>query len=288
MLFGTGLVDTPDDFGNQGSMPSHPELLDWLAVEFRQSGWDVKALLKNIVMSSTYRQSSKITPEMRQTDPNNRLLARGPRYRLPAEMVRDNALVASGLLVKKIGGPSVFPYQPDGLWAETTSGRHLTQYIPDDGEGLYRRSLYTFWKRTSPPPGMTTFDAAMRTHPVVGREATSTPMQALHTLNDPIYMEASRKLAERMMKEGGENLGDQITFGFRAATSRRPNDRELELLTDLYEEERSTYSEEPTLADELLSVGETTVDSELDSVELAARTIVASAIFNLDETLTKE
>ena len=288
MLFGMGLVDTPDDFGNQGSMPSHPELLDWLAVEFRESGWDLKALLKTMVMSATYRQSSKTTPQMRQSDPNNRLLARGPRYRMTAEMIRDNALVASELLVRKIGGPSVFPYQPDGLWAETTSGRHLTKYTPDEGEGLYRRSLYTFWKRTSPPPGMTTFDAAMRSHPVVQREATSTPMQALHTLNDPIYMEASRKLAERMVREGGQTLDDQITFAFRAATSRRPNDRELQLLTDLYEEERSTYSEEPSLADELLSVGEAPVDSELDSVDLAARTMVASVIFNLDETLTKK
>lgn len=288
MLFGTGLVDTPDDFGNQGSMPSHPKLLDWLAVEFRQGGWNLKSLLKTIVMSATYQQSAKTTPEMRQSDPSNRLLARGPRYRLPAEMVRDNALAVSGLLVQKIGGPSVFPYQPPGLWAETTSGRHLTEYTPDDGDGQYRRSLYTFWKRTSPPPGMTTFDAAMRSHPVVQREATSTPMQALHTLNDPIYMEASRQLAERMMREGGQTLADQITFAFRAATSRRPNDRELKLLTDLYEEELRTYSDEPSLAGRLLSVGESSVDSELDSVNLAARTMVASAIFNLDETLTKE
>ncbi|MEX0904244.1 MAG: DUF1553 domain-containing protein [Balneolaceae bacterium] len=288
MLFGTGLVDTPDDFGNQGSMPTHLELLDWLAVEFRQGGWDVKSLLKTIVMSATYRQSSKTTPMMRQEDPVNRLLARGPRYRMTAEMIRDNALAASGLLVGKIGGPSVFPYQPKGLWAETTSGRHLTEYTPDEGEGLYRRSLYTFWKRTSPPPGMTTFDAAMRTHPVAGREATSTPLQALHTLNDPIYMEASRKLAERMMKEGGEAIEDQVTFAFRVVTSRSPNDREITRLADLYEQEYIIYQEEPSLADELLSVGESPVDSELDSAELAARTIIASAIFNLDETLSKK
>ncbi len=287
MIFGTGLVDTPDDFGNQGSMPSHPELLDWLAVEFRESGWDVKHLLKTMVMSATYRQSSVITPQMRDLDPNNRLLARGPRYRLPAEMIRDNALLASGLLVDKIGGPSVFPYQPEGLWEETTSGRHLTTYYQDTGENLYRRSIYTFWKRTVPPPGMTTFDAAMRTHPSVQREHTSTPLQALHTLNDPIYVESSRLLAERMLKEGGDNLDDQITFAFRAAVSRKPNLQELEILRELFDDELQTYSSEPELAELLLQTGEFPADPQLDPVEVAARTIVASAIFNLDEALTK-
>lgn len=287
MIFGTGLVDTPDDFGNQGSMPSHPELLDWLAVEFRESGWDVKHLLKTMVMSATYRQSSVITPQMRDLDPNNRLLARGPRYRLPAEMIRDNALLASGLLVDKNGGPSVFPYQPEGLWEETTSGRHLTTYYQDTGENLYRRSIYTFWKRTVPPPGMTTFDAAMRTHPSVQREHTSTPLQALHTLNDPIYVESSRLLAERMLKEGGDNLDDQITFAFRAAVSRKPNLQELEILRELFDDELQTYSSEPELAELLLQTGEFPADPQLDPVEVAARTIVASAIFNLDEALTK-
>ncbi|MCC5907837.1 MAG: DUF1553 domain-containing protein [Balneolaceae bacterium] len=287
MLFGTGLVDTPDDFGNQGSMPSHPELLDWLAVEFRESGWNLKELLKTIVMSATYQQSSIIAPDMLERDPNNRLLARGPRYRMTAEMIRDNALLASGLLVDEVGGPSVFPYQPDGLWEETTSGRHLTEYFQDSGENLYRRSLYTFWKRTVPPPGMTTFDAAMRTHPTVQREATSTPLQALHTLNDPIYVESSRLLAERMLKEGGESIDEQITFAFRAAVSRKPNERELLILTELFEEEYQTYKSEPELAEELLKTGEYPADPELDSVEVAARTILASAIFNLDETLTK-
>lgn len=287
MLFGIGLVDTPDDFGNQGSIPSHSELLDWLAVEFRESGWDLKHLLKTMVMSATYQQSSVITPDMLDMDPNNRLLARGPRYRLPAEMIRDNALLASGLLVDIVGGPSVFPYQPEGLWEETTSGRHLTHYIQDSGDNLYRRSLYTFWKRTVPPPGMTTFDAAMRTHPTVQREATSTPLQALHTLNDPIYVEASRLLAERMIKEGGETLGEQITFAFRVATSRTPGDHEIRILKELFEEELLTYKNNPELADILLNLGEYPADSELDSVEVAARTILASALFNLDETLTK-
>ena len=287
MIFGTGLVDTPDDFGNQGTIPTHPELLDWLAFEFRESGWNLKHLLKTMVMSATYRQSSVITPEMMEFDPNNRLYARGPRYRLPAEMIRDNALLASGLLVDKIGGPSVFPYQPAGLWEETTSGRHLTTYYQDTGENLYRRSLYTFWKRTVPPPGMTTFDAAMRTHPTVQREHTSTPMQALLTLNDPIYVESSRLLAERMLKEGGESLDEQIIFAFRAAASRKPNGQELSILMSLFEEEYQTYKNDPGLAEQLLKVGEFPADPGLDPVDVAARTIVASAIFNLDQTITK-
>lgn len=288
MLFGEGLVDTPDDFGNQGSLPSHPELLDWLAVDFRENGWDVQNLLKKMVTSATYRQSSKIPSELYERDPQNRLLARGPRYRLPAEMIRDNALASSGLLVDEIGGPSVFPYQPEGLWEETTSGRHLTEYKQDEGESLYRRSLYTFWKRTSPPPGMTTFDVAPRSHPTVKRGHTSTPLQALNTMNDPIYIEASRLLGERMMKEGGETLEDQIIFAFRAATSRFPEESELDMLLELYEEELQIYQEEQDKAEELLEVGEYPSDPEMNSSELAAKTIVANTIFNLDETLTKK
>lgn len=288
LFFGEGLVETPDDFGNQGALPTHPELLDWLAVRFRENGWDIRELLREIALSRTYRQSSVTTPEMRESDPRNRLLARGPRHRLPAEMIRDNALAVSGLLVEKIGGPSVFPYQPEGLWEETTSGRHLTEYVQDEGEALYRRSLYTFWKRTSPPPGMTTFDAAMRTHPSAQRQETSTPLQALHTLNDPIYIEASRHLAERMMKEAGGELRDQISFAFRAATARYPRQEELDLLTALYEEELQVYREDPDSAVAFLQVGDSPFDRELDSPELAARAIVAGTILNLDETLTKE
>ncbi len=288
LFFGTGLVNTPDDFGNQGSMPSHPELLDWLAVSFRENGWNLKELHKIIVMSQTYRQSSALNPEILERDPQNRWLSRGPRHRLSAEMIRDNALATSGLLVDGIGGPSVFPYQPDGLWEETTSGRHLTEYIQDEGESLYRRSLYTFWKRTSPPPGMTTFDAAMRTHPTVQRQTTSTPLQALHTMNDPIYVESSRLLAERMMKEGGDELHDQITFAFRAVTSRKPANPEIDILTALYNDELASFSAEPERADKLLSVGDFPADETLEGHELAARTIVASTILNLHETLTKE
>ncbi len=288
LFFGEGLVNTPGDFGNQGSLPSHPELLDWLAVTFRENDWNVKDLLKQIVMSRTYRQSSVVPPELQELDPQNRLLARGPRYRLPAEMIRDNALAASGLLVPEIGGPSVKPYQPEGLWEETTSGRHLSEYIQDEGESLYRRSLYTFWKRTSPPPGMTTFDAAMRTHPTAKRGHTSTPLQGLNIMNDPQYVEASRMMAERMLNEGGDHLDEQIKFAFLALTSRSPKPVEVEILRGLYHEELNRYKEEPDKAKELLKIGEYPADDTLDPDEVAARTIVASTILNLDETQTKE
>jgi hypothetical protein len=288
MFFGEGIVDTPDDFGNQGSLPTHPELLDWLAVTFREGGWNIKELHKMMVMSGAYRQDSVTSPEIREMDPQNRWLARGPGHRLTAEMIRDNALLASGLLVSGIGGPSVFPYQPEGLWEETTSGRHLAEYIQDEGESLYRRSLYTFIKRTSPPPGMMTFDAAPRTHPVVARQSTNTPLQALHTMNDPIFVEASRLLAERMIKEAGENLRDQIDFAFRAATARRPTDQETDVLTGLFERQLSFFRESPERAEALLKTGEYPVDHSLDLPETAARTVVANTIFNLHETLMKE
>lgn len=288
IYFGNGIVDTPGDFGNQGSLPSHPELLDWLAVTFRESGWDLKALHKNIVMSNTYQQSAVITKEKLQEDPANKYLARGPRFRMSAEMIRDNALAASGLLVEEVGGPSVKPYQPEGLWKEKTSGRYLPEYIQDHGDSLYRRSLYTFWKRTSPPPFMTTFDAPGRSHMSLKRGKTSTPLQALFTLNDPQFVEASRLLAERMMTEGGRNLESQIAFAFKAATSRTPEEQEIELLSELYREELEAFQAEPLRADSLLGVGEYPVDDNLDTTQLAAGTIVASTILNLDETITKE
>lgn len=288
MYFGNGIVDTPGDFGNQGSLPTHPELLDWLAVTFRESGWNLKALHKNIVMSSTYQQSAVMTEEKLAADPSNKYLARGPRFRMSAEMIRDNALAASGLLVEKVGGPSVKPYQPEGLWKEKTSGRYLPEYIQDHGDSLYRRSLYTFWKRTSPPPFMTTFDAPGRSHMALQRGKTSTPLQALFTLNDPQFVEASRLLAERMMTEGGENLESQISFAFKAATARTPKEQEIQLLSELYREEFEAFQAEPARADSLLGVGEYPVDNNLDTTQLAAGTIVASTILNLDETITKE
>ncbi|MEX2397839.1 MAG: DUF1553 domain-containing protein, partial [Balneolales bacterium] len=288
MLFGQGLVDTPGDFGNQGSLPTHPELLDWLAVTFMDNGWDLKHILKKMVMSATYQQSSDITPELQEMDPANKHLARGPHFRLPAGMLRDNALSVSGLLVDEVGGPGVRPYQPKGLWAETTSGRYLPEYIPQSGDSLYRRSLYSFWKRTSPPPSMTTFDHPVRDVSRFKRSNTSTPLQALVTLNDIQFMEASRLLGERMMENGQDSIENQITFGFKAATARAPREDELKLLLDLYDQQLLNYKENPEEAEELLTVGEYPANTDLPPAELAASAIVASTMLNLYETITKE
>ena len=286
--FGKGIVTTPADFGYQGALPSHPALLDWLSVEFVESGWDIKALQKLIVTSSTYKQSSVVRPELDDVDPLNALLARGPSSRLTAEMIRDNALAASGLLVRKVGGPSVKPYQPPGLWIEkgTFSAKLLT-YEADEGEGLYRRSLYTFVKRTSPPPSMIAFDATDRSVCTVERQATSTPLQSLILMNDPQYVEASRVLAERMQKEGGEVLSDQITLGFRLLTGRFPNTREAELFEAMFAEELERYQADPEEARSLLSVGDWERDPELDLARTAALAMVASTMMNLDESYMK-
>ncbi len=224
MYFGAGLVKTVEDFGSQGEWPSHPELLDWLATEFVRTGWDIKAMQKLIVTSATYRQSSKTTPELLQKDPENRLLARAPRLRLPAGAIRDQALAVSGLLVEQLGGPSVKPYQPAGLWKEL-SGQ---DYVQDKGDKLYRRSLYTFWKRSSPPPSLMNFDAAGREACVVRETRTNTPLQALDLMNDVTYLEASRKLAERVMKERRTSAEERIALAFRLATARPPTPREAD------------------------------------------------------------
>lgn len=288
MFFGEGLVATPDDFGNQGSLPTHPELLDWLAHAFMESGWDVKALQKMIVMSAVYRQSSRVDADMLARDPGNHLLARGPSYRLPAEMIRDNALSASGLLVKKIGGPSVKPYQPQGLWEEKGVFSHfLLTYETDKGDGLYRRSLYTFWRRTSPPPSMTIFDAGSRYMCTVERQTTNSPQQALVLLNDPQFVEASRVLAERMMKEGGKDAAGRISYGFRLLTSRMPAENELNLLLKLFREELENYRNDRKGALALLSVGEHKRDASLDVPTLAAHSVLASVIMNHDQSYTK-
>jgi hypothetical protein len=291
LLFGRGLVESTDDFGNQGSMPSHPELLDWLAIRFRDSGgrqsdWDVKGLLRLLVTSATYRQSSVATPEQREQDPSNVWLARGPSYRLPAEMIRDNALAAAGLLNDSVGGPSVKPYQPEGLWKQLAT-RNVTEYVPDTGDNLYRRGLYTIWKRSSPPPSMTSFDASDKYLCTVKRQKTNTPLQALVLLNDPQYVEAARLLAERMMREGGEQLEEQIRYGFKVLTSREPDDRELDLLKQLYQEEQRVFSAEPIRADSLLAVGEHPRDTSLPADRLAALTIVANTLVNYDEAVYK-
>ena len=285
MYFGTGIVKTVEDFGSQGEWPSHPALLDWLAVEFRESGWDIKHMQKLIVTSATYRQSSRLRPELEQKDPENRLLGRGPRVRLPAETVRDQALAASGLLVEKIGGPSVKPYQPAGLWKELSGAE---EYPQDHGEGLYRRSLYTFWKRASPPPSLMNFDAAAREACVVRENRTNTPLQALNLMNDVTYLEAARKIGERMMKEGGQTPAQRIAYGFRLITSRRPGEKELGVLIDSYRYYLDRYRTDPKAALKLVSQGESPRDEALDTGEHAAYSASASLILNLDEVITKE
>jgi len=285
MYFGTGLVKTVDDFGSQGEWPSHPELLDWLATEFSRTGWDVKAMQKLIVMSATYRQASKTTPLLLSKDPDNRLLARGPRLRLSAEMIRDQALAVSGLLVEKLGGPSVKPYQPPGLWKELTGAE---EYLQDHGASLYRRSLYTFWKRTVAPPSMITFDAAGREACTVRETRTNTPLQALTLMNELTYVEAARALAQRVLQEGGETPEERITLAFRLATARPPKLNELRILLRGLQEYLGRYRRDREAAVELLHVGESPLSQRLDISELAAYTAVAGLILNLDEVITKQ
>ncbi len=300
-FFGLGLVKTSNDFGSQGDWPSHPELLDWLSAEFMNptpsgrgpseggSNWDIQHLVRLIVTSNTYRQSSRVTPELFKRDPENTLLARGPRFRMDAEVVRDTALAASGLLVEKLGGRSVKPYQPPGLWeAVGFLGSNTREYKRDAGDGLYRRSLYTFWKRTSPPAALTTFDAPSRETCTVRRPRTNTPLQALALMNDEQYVEASRQLARRMMIESGPAPHDRLSFGFRLCTARRPQGRELDVLANLFNEQLAYYQSDRDAALKLLSVGESKRDESLDSSEYAAWTMMANLILNLDETVTKE
>ncbi|MFT5123499.1 MAG: hypothetical protein ACI97B_002134, partial [Verrucomicrobiales bacterium] len=247
MLFGTGLVNSSEDFGSQGEWPSHPELLDWLAVEFMHNGWDVKALLKQIVLSATYQQSSKTTPALSERDPHNRLLARGPRFRLPAEMIRDQALYASGLYVENIGGESVKPYQPPGLWADVVY-ENAPRFKQDHGEKLYRRSMYTYWKRSVPPPNLTIFDAPTREACVLKRGRTNTPLASLVLMNDPTFVEAARKLGERILRQP---VGSRWDFAFRLATSRLPSAHEKQQMQKLYEKQRDIYRSQPEEAKKL-------------------------------------
>jgi uncharacterized protein DUF1553/uncharacterized protein DUF1549/concanavalin A-like lectin/glucanase superfamily protein/cytochrome c len=286
MYFGTGLVKTPEDFGSQGETPRHPELLDWLATEFIRTGWDMKAMQKLLVMSATYQQSSKIPPQLLARDPDNRLLARGPRYRLSAEMIRDAALATSGLLVEKIGGPSVKPYQPPGLWEEL--GATAGKYPQEQGSNLYRRSMYTFWKRTIPPPSMMIFDASGREMCTVRQVRTNTPLQALTLLNDIPYVEASRALAERVLLSGARSADERLDLAFRMATARHLQPRELTILQAGLDRYLTQYRECPEAAQKLLGVGESPRNQQLDPVEHAAYTVTMSVILNLDETITKE
>ena len=286
--FGKGIVATSYDFGNQGSLPTHPELLDHIATKLLENGWDIKATLKYIVMSATYRQSAKATPKIIERDPENLLLSHAPRMRLTAEQIRDHALAISGLLTKEIGGPSVRPYQPDGLWAEKIGGGggSTAKYEQDKGEKLYRRSLYTFWKRTVPPPSMMTFDAVSRDFCMVKRETTSTPLQALVMLNDPQIVEAARVLSYRAVEEKND-LEKRISFMFQLATSRAPETEELEKLMAYFNEELNRFSKNNKEAEAFLSVGEFEQKELLGKPEMAAYAVVANAIFNLDETITR-
>ena len=286
MLFGQGIVRTLEDFGAQGEWPSHPDLLDWLAVDFVESGWNIKRMIKQIVMSNTYQQSSRISPELLQLDPENRLLGRGPRFRLSAEAIRDNALAASGLLNATIGGPSVKPYQPPGLWNEVSLNGGL-RFVRDKGEKLYRRGLYTYYKRSAPAPALTLFDAPTREKCILRRLTTNTPLQALVTLNDEQFVEAARHLAQRALQEGGETAEDKITYAYRLATGVRPGDHISGILKEAYDEELGVFQADVERARKLLSVGESTRDETLDAATHAAMTIVTSMILNLDETVTR-
>jgi hypothetical protein len=286
--FGAGLVKTAENFGLQGEPPSHPDLLDWLATELVRTGWDVKALHRLIVTSATYRQSSRASAGLVQRDPENRLLARGPRFRLPAELVRDNALAVAGLLSPAIGGPSVKPYQPAGLWEELAGGAGEGPYIQDKGDKLYRRSLYVYRKRTVPHPAMATFDAPSREVCQVKRARTNTPLQALELLNDTTYVEAARGLAERMIREGGSTPEDRLSLGFRHATGRPPGPDELRVLARGLERYRRTFLSHPEAASEWLRHGERPSSPAVDPVDLAAYVATASVILNLDETISRE
>ncbi len=287
-IFGAGLVRTAEDFGVQGEPPSHPELLDWLASEFVDSGWDVKRMMRLLVTSATYRQSSKLSARLRERDPQNRLYARGPRFRLSAEVIRDQALAASGLLVPRIGGPSVRPYHPPGLYEQVVSGSSADTYVMGKGEDLHRRSLYTYWKRSVPNPAMLLFDAPFREACAVRRPRTNTPLQALNVMNDPTFVEAARHLAMRALREGGSTPAGRLSHAFRLLTGRPLRKSELAVLSAAVAREQRRFAANVGAATELLKVGAKPADPTLDPAELAAYTVVASTMLNLDEVLNKE
>ncbi len=284
LYFGQGIVKTLDDFGSQGAWPTHPELLDWLAIEFRESGWDVKHMVKLMVMSRTYRQSSAVSEELKQRDPYNTLLARQARFRLDAEVVRDNALAVSGLLAPKIGGPSVKPYQPAGYWAMLNFPKR--EWENSKGEGLYRRGLYTYWCRTFPHPSMTAFDAPSREECTVDRPRSNTPLQALVLLNDPTYVEASRALAEKVVRDG-KTPAERLQIAFRQVLARKPTAQEETLLLGLAEKHLQEYRDDRKAAEELLKVGDRPAPKDMDVAELAAWSSVARVLLNLHETITR-
>jgi hypothetical protein len=279
-FFGNGIVKTAEDFGNQGELPSHPELLDYLAVTFQQSGWDVKAMVKLLVMSGTYQQSTLTSPALRSKDPENRLLARGPSERLTAEMLRDNALFASDLLNRKIGGKSIKPYQPDKLWEINSAG-----YQPDTGDLVYRRSLYVLIKRSVPNPTLSTFDAGSRSFCMVRRQKTNTPLQVLVTLNDPTFVEVSKVMAEKMAEYTNEKKA--ISDSFRKLTARKPSEKEMDLLLKLKSSQEMAFRKKPEKVRGWLSSGQYVLKPGKDSARLAAHAVVVSTILNTDAALTK-
>ena len=287
-FFGTGLVKTSADFGSQGETPSHPELLDWLAVQFVEDGWDRKKFIKRILMSHTYQQSSVVSPALLARDPENRLLARGPRFRLDAEVLRDQALFVSGLLVPKIGGKGVKPYQPPNIWEPVGFGSSNTRYYKQDsGEALYRRSLYTFLKRTAPPPFMSSFDGPNREQSCTARGVSNTPLQALQLMNDIQHVEAARNFAQRILEEGGETEDSRIRWGWRTVTSRYPDAEELSIAKSTLVQHRNRYRSDEAAATQLLGYGESEASKDHPAVELAAYTLVANLLLNLDESVSK-
>ena len=288
MIFGTGIVATTEDFGNQGSLPSHPELLDWLAEEFRNSGWDVRSLIRLMVTSATYKQSSKITESCLAIDPENKWLSRGPSYRWQAEFVRDNALAASGLLYDKVGGKSSRPYQPEGLWLEKGNfSQALFTFKKDSGKDQYRRSMYTFIRRTSPPPFMTIFDAPSRDVCTVRRERTNTPLQALVLLNDPQFVEASKALACRISENLSDNFENKIRKGYLLALTREPNYQEISIMKDLYNDQLNHFNRNQKEVVKFLNIGDFKIPDNLDKTEIAALSVACNTLFNMDEVYTK-
>ncbi|PWT98679.1 MAG: hypothetical protein C5B52_11880 [Bacteroidetes bacterium] len=291
-LFGRGIVQSSEDFGNQGSIPSHPALLDWLAVDFRENGWNIKSLIKKIVLSATYQQASNSSESAREKDPDNIFLARGPRYRMNSEMIRDNVLFSSGLLNKEIGGPSVKPYQPEGIWEDVSVGdksgfRGEKSYIIDTGNKVYRRSLYTYWRRTVPPPSMITFDNPMKEMCEVRRARTSTPLQALVLLNDPQVMEASRVLAYQEFQNSNMSESQMIADAFRRILTRKAEQKEIDLLKEFYETELAKYKSDKKSAIALLKVGHFPQNKNIDPSACAAMMLTIQTIYNLDEAMTK-
>jgi hypothetical protein len=295
-IFGTGIVETEEDFGTQGMLPSHPELLDWLATEYMSPspaggegsgvrGWDTKAMLRLIVTSATYRQSSRVTPEALARDPRNRLLARAPRFRLTAEVIRDQALAVGGLLCRRVGGPSVYPPQPDGLWQVAFNGQRT--WATSTGPDRYRRGLYTFWRRTIPYPSMTTFDAPSRETCTVRRVRTNTPLQAFVTLNDPVYVEIAQALARRLVREGGSTPASRAEFGLRLSLAHPARPQQVQELVALYQSELDHYRKDVQAALKLATdpLGPLPPGAKAD--EMAAWTVVANVLLNLDGVLTK-